>query len=170
MNEQPSKLTPALAGGAVMAVLSSVPIISIGNCICCLWILLGGAVAVIIYNRGLPEGQSVNGGEGAVLGLLAGIFGALFGTILSYLFMSLGDMGMTKNILRGIMERQNDLSPELENFLRNFEEGRAFSPGFILISLFASLFVNIVFGALGGLIGASLFKKKAAPIQGVGGK
>ena len=38
-----SKVQPALLGGVVIGTLSALPVISMGNCLCCLWVILGGA-------------------------------------------------------------------------------------------------------------------------------
>ena len=91
MDNPPSKLVPALIGGCVMAILSNVPIVNMGNCLCCMWVILGGFIAAYLYQKDLPEGQPFNPGDGAIIGLLAGVFGALFGTLISVLFMAIGD-------------------------------------------------------------------------------
>ena len=43
------RLQPALLGGVFIGVMSSLPIVNIGNCCCCLWVLAGGALAVTVY-------------------------------------------------------------------------------------------------------------------------
>ena len=44
MNPQrPEYLRPALIAGAVAGLLSGLPVVSAGNCICCLWIFGGAA-------------------------------------------------------------------------------------------------------------------------------
>src|SRR5687768_9328194 len=39
---------PALSGGMLLGFLSSMPIIGFFNCICCMWVLLGGGVATVL--------------------------------------------------------------------------------------------------------------------------
>ncbi len=72
---------PALIGGLVGGVLSALPLIAGGNLCCCLWIVSGGAVAayVLQQNQSLPIGP----GDGALVGLLAGVIGALVYLVLS---------------------------------------------------------------------------------------
>ena len=41
----PPKLQPALFGGLFIGVLSALPIISAGNCLCCMWVVAGGMLA-----------------------------------------------------------------------------------------------------------------------------
>ncbi len=57
-----------------MGVLSALPIISAGNLCCCLWVVSGGAVAAYILQQNQPT--PLTPGDGAVIGLLAGIVGA----------------------------------------------------------------------------------------------
>src|SRR5438128_10465269 len=72
---------PALIGGVVMGVLSALPIISAGNACCCLWVVSGGVVAAYLFqqNRTTP----VTPGDGALVGLLAGLVGALVRTVVA---------------------------------------------------------------------------------------
>lgn len=160
MENQPSKLVPALIGGGVMAVLSTIPIINMGNCLCCMWVLLGGALAVWFYQKDLPAGEPMTSGDGAILGLMAGVFGALFGTLLSTFFMALGDGMPMQDIMENIHRYNADIGPEVEDFLDTLGEGGAFSPVFILFGLLMSLIVDSIFGLLGGVIGVAIFKKK----------
>jgi len=160
MENQPSKLMPALIGGGVMAVLSSVPIINMGNCLCCMWVLLGGALAVWFYQKDLPTGTPMTSGDGAIIGLLAGVFGALFGTLLNTFFMAVGNGMPMQEALENIRQYNSEIGPEVEDFLEGLAEGGAFSPVFILFGLMMSLIVDSIFGLLGGIIGVSIFKKK----------
>jgi hypothetical protein len=70
------KLKAALLGGLIVGVLSvivsQIPIVSL---CCCLWGIGGGAVAGLIYIKGSPTRVSV--GDGAMVGALAGVVGAV---------------------------------------------------------------------------------------------
>src|SRR5436309_8139061 len=72
---------PALYGGLVMGVLSALPIISAGNLCCCLWVVSGGAVAAYVLQQNQP--MPITAGDGALVGLLAGVVGAFVYVILS---------------------------------------------------------------------------------------
>src|ERR1044071_608311 len=63
-----------------MGVLSALPLISAGNC-CCLWVIGGGMVAAYLLqqNRSTP----ITPGDGALVGLFAGLIGALVEVIVS---------------------------------------------------------------------------------------
>src|SRR2546427_5040357 len=69
-----SKTNPVLVGGLVMGVLSALPIISAGNLCCCLWIITGGLVAAYVLQQNQPT--PITPGDGALVGLLAGLAGA----------------------------------------------------------------------------------------------
>ena len=49
MEERPDKLRPALIGGALIGIISAIPVINWINCFCCAGIMLGGAVALIYW-------------------------------------------------------------------------------------------------------------------------
>jgi hypothetical protein len=71
-----NKLKAALIGGAIVGVLSvivsQIPVVSL---CCCLWGIAGGVVAGMIYIKGSPT--RVSPGEGALVGALAGLVGAV---------------------------------------------------------------------------------------------
>ena len=51
MNE---RLQPAFWGGVFIGVLSALPLVSAGNCCCCLWVLCGGALAAYLRQQNTP--------------------------------------------------------------------------------------------------------------------
>ncbi len=166
METTPSKLVPALIGGSIIAVLSTVPIINVGNCLCCMWVILGGFIACYLYSRDFKEGQILSGGDGALVGLLAGVFGALFGTFLSYFFMAVADYNPGREFIRSLLQSRQDIPPMLEQFLRSIEESGTINPVLALIDFFFSLIIDSIFGMIGGIIGASFFKKKGEEKSG----
>ena len=76
----PSKTQPALLGGLTIGVLSALPVINLANC-CCAWILFGGALAAYLMQQNHAEPIMI--GDGAIVGLLAGVIGALVWVIVS---------------------------------------------------------------------------------------
>src|SRR4051794_36719437 len=72
---------PAIFGGLVMGVLSALPIVSAGNLCCCLWIVSGGVVAAYLLQQNQPA--PITQGDGALVGLLAGLAGAFVYLVLS---------------------------------------------------------------------------------------
>lgn len=157
----PSKLNPALIGGVIMGTLSSIPIIAAGNCVCCMWIILGGLMAGYFYSKSLPPGVEFMPGDGALVGLLAGVFGALFSTFLTYAMHNLGMQSL--DIFQQIMESNPEIPPELEEFLLEWQAEGGFNAVMALFMLISSLFVDTVFGIIGGLLSTKFFKNTKQP-------
>jgi len=160
MNQKPDKLIPALYGGAIMALISSIPFLNLINCLCCAGVMLGGFFGVFFYkNNFTPDTPPFTSGDCLAVGALAGVFGAIIGTILSAIIMAvLGDV-MREFILRWL-ERSNVNLPE--DFWSQMEE--FMSPGTRLLSIIIEFFTRIIidplFGLLGGLIAYNVYKPK----------
>ena len=70
-----SKFQPALLGGLVLGVLSALPIINLGNTCCCLWVIAGGMTAAYLLQN--AQVAPITSGDGAAVGFLAGVAGAI---------------------------------------------------------------------------------------------
>jgi hypothetical protein len=152
-------LKPALMGGLVMGVLSALPGVSLGNCCCCAWLVTGGVIAAYVLQSNTPG--PVTMGDGALVGLLAGLFGAVVNTIIS----------VPMNILTGpfqqqLIQRFTDAQPDLPDNVRQMVDNMgvgALSVVGTVMTFFMMLVLGAVFSSLGGLLGAFFFKKKVAP-------
>ena len=80
------RLQPALYGGLFIGVLSALPIVNMGNCCCCLWVVAGGALAVYLRQQNMP--YAVTSAEGALMGLLAGLIGGVIAALISIPMMA----------------------------------------------------------------------------------
>ena len=155
-----SKVQPALLGGVVVGTLSALPVISMGNCACCLWVVLGGMVATYLLQQ--AQSAPVEAVDGAVTGLLAGLVGAVVGSLLAIPIQML--MGsMQGDLLRRVLDQSgNDMPPQMRDTLQSLTRGGV--GGALLVAGFLmSLIVNAIFGALGGLLGTVLFKPAVPP-------
>ena len=56
-------------------VLSSLPVINLGNACCCLWIVSGGVIAAYVMQQ--DQQTPLTPADGALVGLLAGLLGAV---------------------------------------------------------------------------------------------
>ena len=135
-----NKLKPALLGGLIVGLLSAIPIL---NYCCCIWGIGGGALAGFLYIKSSPVPVKI--GEGAVIGVLSGIIGAvlyfIIGVPIAY-FISGANLEQT---LRGA--------------------GLQLPAGISGLALF--VISGLVFGALllvlsiiGGLISVPIFEKR----------
>ena len=48
------RLQPAIWGGLFIGVLSALPLVNAVNCCCCLWVLVGGALAAYLRQQNNP--------------------------------------------------------------------------------------------------------------------
>lgn len=155
--QRPDYFRPALIAGAVAGFLSGLPLISAGNCICCLWIVGGAAMAVRLLAAGTRT--LLTAGDGAIVGALTGITAAVVDAVVSIPLRSF-NLGLARRFLDKAVELGGELPAGLDDILNN---AGAFSPGWFLIGLLVSAAVFAVMGVLGGIIGVSLFAKKALP-------
>jgi len=154
----PAKLQPALLGGVTIGVLSALPVINLANC-CCAWILFGGALSAYLMQQNHPEPIQI--GDGAIAGLLAGVIGAFVWVIVSVpisAMMAPFQSEMANRVLRDATE----MAPELRGIFENLAGAPAIGIG-LIFGFFVMLCVSTVFGMLGGLFGALLFKKQQPP-------
>lgn len=153
MEERPDKLRPALIGGALIGIISAIPIISLINCFCCAGVIIGGILAVHLYNKNLGR-LELTSSDGVVIGLMAGASGALISTILTSMIT-----GGVKRQIDQILEYSTKIPPEIQDALIRIQEmgGNLF---FVIVGLVFSLIIFSIFGIIGGVIGVSILKKK----------
>ncbi|HEX8847086.1 MAG TPA: hypothetical protein VF791_20755 [Pyrinomonadaceae bacterium] len=158
-----NKLRAALFGGAVIGILSGIPYVRLGNVLCCLWVVIGGAFATYLYAKQSPV--QVNVGDGALIGAMAGAIGTVLQLIIGIPLTIL--MGNPEgSFLIGIIER---LDPQKAEYYRQqMEEAMSlpFSEQFFgsLLSLRTLLLflITMAFALVGGLIAVPLFEKRKA--------
>ena len=155
----PARLQPALLGGVTIGVLSALPVINLANC-CCAWILFGGALSAYLMQQNHPE--PIQTGDGAIVGLLAGIIGAFVWVIVSVpigVAMAPFQSAMAERAMRDAAE----MAPELRGIFENMSGAPAIGIG-LIFGFFVMLCVSTVFGMIGGLFGALMFKKHQPPL------
>lgn len=159
MNEQhPQMLTPALIGGAVAGVLSGIPFL---NCLCCFWIIGGSMLAAYLLAKESPV--SLKAGDGALVGALAGISAAIVDSLIG-----IPMAGIKLAVMRRMFERLAEFAEEMPSGWETWldRSGAGFSVARFFIGLFLSAAIFAALGALGGVLGASLFGRKPQPPQG----
>jgi uncharacterized membrane protein YeaQ/YmgE (transglycosylase-associated protein family) len=149
------RLQPAFWGGLFIGVLSALPVVNLGNCCCCLWVLVGGGLAAYLRQQNTP--YQISSGEGAIVGFIAGVIGALVGTVLAIPLQMLA-AGRQQEALERILA-----NPDIPDDIRAWMEWGFTSSMRWVLGLFIALVVNSVFGLLGGLIGVAIFQKKNLP-------
>ncbi len=159
MNQQkPEYLRPALVAGAIAGLLSGLPIIGAGNCVCCLWIVGGAAMAAKLLAKNTAG--ILTSSDGAVVGALTGIVAAVVDTIVKIPLQPF-NMALARRIIDKVSEFSTEMPAGLDGFL---DGGSGFlAPGWVLLGLFISAAVFTIMGVLGGIIGVSLFGRKNLP-------
>ena len=152
-------LKPALLGGLVLGVLSALPLVSLGNCCCCAWLVTGGLVAAYLLQSNTP--QPITMGDGALVGLLAGLFGAVVNMIISVpMHMLTGPF--QRQLIQRFADAQPDLPENVRQMVDNMSIGAVSVIGTVM-AFFMMLILGAVFSSIGGLLGAFFFKKKEIP-------
>jgi len=154
----PPRTQPALLGGLVIGVLSALPVVNLANC-CCAWVLLGGAMAAYLMQQNHPE--PIGAGDGALVGLGAGVFGAVVWVAVS-LPVSLAMAPLQTGVMQRLLSNSGDFPPEARSLFESLANGSSIGIG-LVFGFFVMLFVGALFGLLGGLFGALLFRK--APVN-----
>jgi hypothetical protein len=154
----PSKLQPALLGGAVLGVLSALPVVNLANC-CCVWFVTGGVLAAWLLQQNHP--LPITAGDGALVGLLAGVAGTVIWLIVT-IPLHLLTGGMQQQLLNQFRQRMSDLPPEAQTVFDQMQGGGGFVLS-LIIGFGFHLVVGCVLATLGGLLGAMLFRKPSPP-------
>ena len=138
-----NKLKPALLGGLITGILSVIPFVS--TC-CCIWAVLGGLLAALLYIRSSPV--PVSTGEGAIVGVLAGVIGSVIYVVIGLpLAFLLGTGAQVEDALR-----RGGVSVPVTGV------------ALILMSAFMVICLLLVFSAIGGLIAVPVFEKRKGDV------
>jgi hypothetical protein len=151
-------------GGVIMGVLSALPIVAAGNACCCLWVVSGGLIAAYLVQQN--QSTPITPADGALVGLLAGLIGALVRTVLKVpidFVMAPIEQAMLQRILDA-----GTLPPEWRDLFERYS-GRdgQLSLGFAIMERIAGLmfwlFLSGIFSTIGGLVGSMIFRKDTPP-------
>lgn len=161
MNDQrPGMFVPALIGGTIAGVLSGIPIV---NCLCCLWIIGGGILAAYFLTK--ESSVVLTAGDGAIVGIFTGIIAAVIDVLVSIPFRA-----MSEKIVQGMIDRFSQYYEEMPSGWESWLENGNLEGSFVwtTLGLVISAVIFSALGALGGIIGVSLFAKKKST-QDAGG-
>ncbi len=157
-----SKLQPALLGGLFIGVLSALPIISAGNCFCCMWVIGGGVLAAYLLQQN--QATPISSSDGAVTGLLAGLIGAVVSLVINIPIEPDLRARCRPRGWSGSSSSAGDVPPELRSVIESMQQIRQGSRSSALLMGFVFMvFAGVIFGSLGGLLGALFFKKDGPP-------
>ena len=138
--------------------LSALPVISLGNCCCGAWILFGGGLAAYLLQQNRADPITI--GDGAIVGLLAGVTGTFVSALVS-VPLNLLMQPFQAQLFRD-MSGNGDLPYDLRRFFERAAEGPTFAT--FVLGFIALLFVATLFGMIGGLFGAMMFRRPPTPV------
>jgi hypothetical protein len=154
---------PALIGGLVAGVLSALPVVSAGNACCCLWVLSGGVIAAYLLQQN--QSAPITPGDGALVGLLAGLVGAVVQVALSIpISLVLGPM--ERAFVQRVLDMSGSMPPEMRDVVERYGRDAGNTAFWLVGRVFAFMFwlcIGAVFSTVGGVVGAAIFKKQGPP-------
>jgi hypothetical protein len=150
----PSRTQSIFIGGLVVGLLST-SVLGLINLACCAGVIIGAMVGVWHYTE---EYQlTIPSGQGALIGALAGILGAIIAGILNQILVAAG-LDFAAGFRETLMQMSNmEMTPEqMEAMEQQAQQGNWF---LMLAGTLFSMVLYAIFGAIGGAIGASVFQK-----------
>ena len=157
-----NKLRSAIIGGVLIGLLATIPFVNLG---CCLWVLLGGALATYLYIK--KSSAPVLMAEGAQIGALAGVIGGLL-----YLLLGVPVNILAGDPLLGLMMRVvQRFNPDQAEIVRSRMEdlhGRSFLDQYLAVlpgALFRFVLI-VIFATLSGLLAVAIFEKRKSGPDG----
>jgi NADPH-dependent curcumin reductase CurA len=128
-----------LIGALVSLIFANVPILSFTNCLLCAPFWASAILAVWIYKR---QTGTLTLGQGVIIGLVAGAAAGIVGFLLSFVGLAGGEAVM--NTYKSFVPADTgmDIPSDVPSVLFNL----------------CGIGVELVFGAIGGLIGGLLFR------------
>jgi hypothetical protein len=143
-------LSAGFVGGLVAGALNSIPVLNFINCFCCAGIMLGGAVALVYYDRSFAIREFIPPATAVTIGITAGLFGAFISLGIDYIiYINFGHWEI--EFLYDILEAMDEVPSALEEMLDELEQ--ELQAGFIWGSI---LFRNLILMPIFCLIGAVL--------------
>jgi hypothetical protein len=155
--ENQNIIISGIVGGAVAAILNSVPFLNFINCFCCLGIMLGGAISILYYDRNFGDGQYLNIAVAITLGIASGIIGAFFSLLIEWIiYANFGRWEL--EFLQKFVENIEELPEYLEELL--FELDQEWNSGFLWGAiLLQNLILLPIFCLVGALISRVILNK-----------
>ena len=146
-----SKVLSALIGGGCFGIASALPYLDMAN-ICCVFYIGGGVLGIFLYLKDRPPAAKAPYGDGAVVGVLAGLLGGIAAVVTSAIARALG-----YDPAAGGMAMLEQLGVSLPMEIPQPTSG-------MLMGAYAMTVVSSAIAAtIGGLVGVAIFHKKGAP-------
>jgi hypothetical protein len=140
-----------------MGVLSSIPLVSFLNVVCCLWVQAGGGLATWLLNKQRPGGLKY--GDGAFGGVFSGLIGAFVATLISIPIQIIAFTPERIAQIQAQFGQIQGMPPAFRDAMLQW-----LTPGFSLTrTLFTLVFYMILyglFGMIGGILTVAIVGRK----------
>jgi len=155
-------ISAGFVGGLVAGVLNSIPILNFINCFCCAGIMLGGAIALIYYDRTFSMQEYVTPATAVTVGITAGLFAAFISLGIDYLiYINFGYWEI--EFLYDVLDGLDEVPSAIEEMIYEIEQ--ELQAGFIWGSiLFRNLILMPVFCLIGAFLTRLYINKKREDI------
>jgi putative flippase GtrA len=151
----PNKQQSIVLGGLVAGLLST-SYLGFINFLCCLGVIVGAVIAVWHYTDN--NELTIKPGQGAMMGVLAALVGWAVAFVLNFVLIKIGirhDLAITQFMIDKFGE---SMPPESYDQLIEQMETEITIGKYVLNGLIG-IPISAIFGAIGGAIGAAIFKK-----------
>lgn len=153
----PNLWMPAFIGGGAGGLLSAIPYVDALNCVCCSLVIGSGFLAAFLYSKQFKDSSMTFGaGNGALVGVVAGVFYAVVNGLASWLKARVTGVGFEEAIEEAIAQLESNPqipAEQLDPIIAFMESG-----GVLVVGIVFSVAIALIFATIGGLIGGAVFK------------
>ncbi|MCY3818771.1 MAG: hypothetical protein OXH52_05320 [Gammaproteobacteria bacterium] len=153
------KIKSALIGGGVFGVIAALPYIEMLNMLCCALFVGGGVLAVYFYLKEQTAPLGSPYGDGALIGMMAGVIGGIVTTFVGAVLMALGlapDWADTAAVLAEL----ESLGVEIPGVAGEATTQEHVEEAILGMELVMNIVMFGIFATIGGLVGMAIFHKK----------
>ena len=129
-----------------------------------MWVLLGGGMAAVMLTKQRPRG--ITYGDGAFVGVLSGLFGAVAGTVVQMSFRAIAArfFESQQQQLEEIL-RQIGAEGPMRDWVLRAASGEI-SAATVLFTFFTNLLMFALFAMIGGILAIAILNKRAETTKG----
>jgi hypothetical protein len=161
------KYLSALVCGFGAAVLTTIP--GIESVACCLLVPVAAGFSIGLYKKSHPDILKIQTGTGVLLGLLTGVFAALFASafevILTFITKTndlIVAMPQTEKLIRDMnLGQAAEESLKVLRQMANEIQSKGFSLLYSVMITLANLITYTIFGMLGGVLGTAIINRRS---------
>jgi hypothetical protein len=161
------KYFPALVAGFGAGVLHIVPLTK--GLTCCLVVPIAAVIAIMLEQKANGNLKVIELKRGVILGLLTGVFAALFGSFFDIMITFItknNDIILAFNEMNDILDTfpvPENVREEVINLMGSVVESikeTGFSSIYAISVIFNNLIVDSIFGLIGGLAGTKILNSR----------